>query len=223
MPHNTHSLVLTSALFPRLLAAYNAYLMRSSRLSQLRTWHGSSDLVLSFFIFSEFTAALFLAGSLPNLLAHERSIPPRLRLRHITAGVAVGFLTFVISFWTLLGGRQSPPLGVFFADHFYSPSAAALAILLVFLLPVASEMFCRGVVLRRLLESMPFVPALLLSTILFAWTWTLFNSVVGLALGVLTGTLFFRTRSVLACAVADSIAVICIVSYQIYYILVLNY
>jgi membrane protease YdiL (CAAX protease family) len=71
------------------------------------------------------------------------------------------------------------------------------------LLPVATEILFRGVFLARLLEITTIGTALILSSLLFAWTWQVFNPAAAIVFSVGSGILFYRTRSILSCVVAN--------------------
>jgi membrane protease YdiL (CAAX protease family) len=207
--------------FEWVLAAYDDHLIHTDQMNAFRIWHQYWNLTSSLFFLAQMIAVLIFCQPIRNVLGTGTSgnAPRRSAAVNVALGFVVGLAAFVLSFWTLLAGRQPLTIAVFFANHFYSVSAWIFIAVLTFALPVASEMFFRGVFLAQLLDSMPVVPALLLSIIVFAWTWPLFNSVPGLALGLVSSILFYRTRSVLACVVANATATVAIGTYLTYHAL----
>jgi membrane protease YdiL (CAAX protease family) len=83
-------------------------------------------------------------------------------------------------------------------------------LLIVVLLPIAQALFFNGILLRQLLESISVVSALIVSTLVLMLSWPALNSwpafylIAGAALGLATGIVFWQTKSVLACAVANA-------------------
>jgi membrane protease YdiL (CAAX protease family) len=199
-------LVLTSVCFAHAEAAYYNHLVQTKQYQSVKTSVEYSAFMTCLFYLIQLTSLLlffrpfwFLIGSRSS--EHARNRP----VTSIALGFGAGFVAFLVGA-SFVGGPLSSPLGTFFTNHFFSASAAVLVALVCVLLPVASEIFFRGIFFGQLLESMPLVPALILSTALFTWAWPMFNSMAAIALGLLTGVLYYRTRSILACSVADATA-----------------
>lgn len=133
------------------------------------------------------------------LLPLNRSV-----FRNITFGFSAGLIALLATLPIFLGVHRPSETVVFLANHFYSASGLGLALLLVALLPVAAEILFHGILLGKLLDNISVVAALVASTLLFTLSWSAFNVIAGAALGLAAGILFYRTRSVLACVVANA-------------------
>lgn|ERR1700691_1380110 len=202
-------LVVTSVCFINARAAYGHHLVQTKQYSSVMTTAQYSAFIDSLFLLTQLAVLLLFFRPLPKVFA-SRSAEDSAN-RPIIGRIGLGFLAGLITFLagaSFVGGPQSSTLGTFLANHFFSVSAMMLVVLVVVLLPVASEIFFRGIFFRQLLESMPLIPALILSTALFTWAWPMFNSIAAIALGLLTGVLYYRTRSILACIVANATATV---------------
>src|SRR5260370_9487334 len=133
---------------------------------------------------------------------------------HILLGISVGVIALAARFPSFLGSQGSGN-ALFLANHFYSMSGLGLAVLLVFLLPITAEIVFRGIFLRELLQNISAVSAVIVSTLLFVLSWPAFNLIAGAALGLVAGILFYRTRSVLACVVANATFTVGAIVFQI--------
>jgi membrane protease YdiL (CAAX protease family) len=79
-----------------------------------------------------------------------------------------------------------------------SSMSVILKIILVFLLvPLVSEVFFRGIVLRTLAEHLSAPAAILCSSLLFAHFWPFFNWYWAISLGVITSILYYCQRSLI--------------------------
>jgi membrane protease YdiL (CAAX protease family) len=202
-------LVVTSVCFVHSRAAYENHLVQTKQYSSVMATAQYSAFIDSLFLLMQLAVLLLFFRPLPTVFASRSSENPT--NRPVIARIGLGFLAGLVTFLagaSFVGGPQSSTLGTFVANHLFSVSAVVLVVLVVVLLPLASEIFFRGIFFRQLLESMPLAPALILSTALFTWAWPMFNSIAALALGLLSGVLFYRTRSVLACIVANATATI---------------
>lgn len=131
--------------------------------------------------------------------------PRKRALANVNLGLITGLATFLAVCPALFWGRTPSPLASFFLDHLDTFPGISLLVILAILLPILSETFFRGIFLARLLESTTLVPSLIVSTLLFAWTWQILNPIVAIILSLACGILFFRTRSVVACIIANGI------------------
>jgi membrane protease YdiL (CAAX protease family) len=200
-------LVVTSVCFVHARAAYENHLVQTKQYHSVMTTVQYSAFIDSLFLLVQLAVLLLFFRPLPTVFASRPSEDSANRpiIAHIGLGFLAGIITFLAGA-SFVGGPQSSMLGTFLANQFYSVSAVMLVVLVVVLVPVASELFFRGIFFRQLLESMPLTPALILSTALFTWAWPMFNSIAAIALGLLTGLLYYRTRSLLACIVAHATA-----------------
>src|SRR2546428_10956296 len=79
-----------------------------------------------------------------------------------------------------------------------SPGNVLMFLLLAVALPVASEMVFRGIVFRTLTAYASVPAAVIGSSLLFAYFWPVLNWFAGIILGMVSGILYYRTRSLTA-------------------------
>lgn len=155
---------------------------------------------------------LALAYALPQTRSHPRDLlilrPPSPKIVAVSLLALVG-MTMVVS--DLANGvRWVLPVPAFFlkafsglGDFAHNPWSASVA--LVVMAPVTEEIFFRGVLLRRLLTGIPPWSAIWVSALAFALMhfnpWQL---PVALALGLLIGWFYARTRSLALCVGAHA-------------------
>jgi membrane protease YdiL (CAAX protease family) len=199
-------LIATSGLPLVLMTSYYAHLVHTNQFGVLRTVEEDSPLAQSLFSLLQFSAVLVFLHSLVRQMFDLRGVLPLNRsVRNILLGVSTGLVALLVTgFPNFLGNRQPSETVTFLANHFYSASGLGLALALVLVLPVASEIVFRGIFLRQLLENISAVSAVIVSTLLFLLSWPVFNLIAAAALGLAAGILFYRTRSVLACVVANA-------------------
>lgn len=111
--------------------------------------------------------------------------------------IAIAALSLTIPFSALTGLIPVPQLFERMFARMLSPDIASITVICV-IAPVLEEVLCRGIVLRGLLNRYRPDKAILFSAIFFAaihlnpW-----QGIVAFFLGLLTGWLYFKTRSVL--------------------------
>lgn len=195
-------LIATSGAFYVLFTDYSMHLVATNRFSLARTVEEDFSPAQSLFSVLQLLVLLVVFHPHVREMFEFRGVPRA--VGNILLGISAGVIALSATLPSFLGSHQASGNVLFLANHFYSASGLGLALLLVFLLPVASEIFFRGIFLRQLLESISAVSAVIVSTLLFVLSWPAFNLIAGAALGLAAGILFYRTRSVLACIVANA-------------------
>jgi membrane protease YdiL (CAAX protease family) len=201
-------LVFTTAMYVSLSFGYDRHLINTRQFGWLRTVHGYSVVSDSLFYALQLVIALSFFRPLSGVFAGERKehwAAGLHILKHILWGISGGILALAIGALVLLRSDSYQGLGAFLANHAYNLSGVLLVVLLIFFLPIASEGFFRGVLLRRMLQSVSGPAAVVLAALLFAFLWPTFTLVPGLAIGLVSGILFCRTKSLLPCIVANSV------------------
>jgi membrane protease YdiL (CAAX protease family) len=193
-------LIVTSGSFYVLLTDYDLHLVATKRFSLARTVEENFSPAQSLF----FVVQLLVLLVFFRRQFDFRGAPLNRSVRNILLGVSTGLVALLATLPRFLGSHRPSGAVMFLANHFYSVSGLGLALLLVFLVPVAAEIFFRGIFLRQLLENISVVSALIVSTLLFLLSWPAFNLIAAAALGLAAGILFYRTRSVLACVIANA-------------------
>jgi membrane protease YdiL (CAAX protease family) len=142
--------------------------------------------------------------------------PLRMRLRDM--GLAVSFFRLKEVLWGLLAGcllyaaslpillrldLQNGLAGLIVSD-FYHPGMFVLALLFALLLPVFSETVYRGIIFKAFLKSSSVGPAIVASAFSFAFTWPVFDPLIGLLLGVGSAFLYRRFGNVVPAIVANA-------------------
>lgn len=200
-------LIVLTFCFSDSFVLYYRHLVQRNQVSFAETLANYSDFGVLLFYFCELVVALYIFRS---RLTYPKSVLTELRvsgssLRHIALGVAVGLLAFLASVPALPSTEHSYGLVSFLVDHAYNVSGALLIFLLGLLLPIVSELFFRGVLLQGALTARSWVAAFALSVFAFAILWPVFNPLAGAILGIATSVLFYRTRSIFGCVVANSV------------------
>ena len=136
--------------------------------------------------------------------------------RKVGLGFSTGLVAFLAAVPIFLRTDRASILASFLVNHFYSGSNAVLVIVLVLLLPVLSEMFFRGLLFRVLLQNMSAAASTMVSALLFTLYFPALNWIALSILGLLNSFLFYRTRSVLACIVANSFFMLGVIVFLIW-------
>jgi membrane protease YdiL (CAAX protease family) len=198
-------LIATTFCFVRISLKYDYHLVQTKQFGMLQTVNEYSELTDSVFYLVQLVVILFFFRPLADIF----SVPVatnsvrRSLLRNIGFGVLAGLVALLAALPSLLADNPSI-FASFLINHLYGASDLALLVILIFLLPVASEVFFRGVLLRQLMEVMSVAAALVVSTLLSSSYYLTFGPIPALALGLVAGILFYRTGSVLACIIANS-------------------
>jgi membrane protease YdiL (CAAX protease family) len=198
-------LIATSASFYFLVANYSMHLMTRSQFALARTVEEYLPPARLFFFFVQLLVILFFfrpLGMMSDFGAVRR--PAWLAFGKICLGLCVGFAALLVTAPTLIGIHRTSGIVMFLADHLSTVGGVGLMLLLVLLLPFLQAVFFQGILLRQLLESISVFSALIVSTLVFMLSWPAFNMIAGAALGLAAGIVFWRTKSVFACAVANA-------------------
>lgn len=211
LAYATLFLIATSVLFYFLTPDYEAHLVHTGQFALLRTVEEYLPPAQSLFFFVQLVLILLFFHPL-GLMTDFRTLqrPNRSVFRNISLGLLAGSTPLLATLPTFFGNHGPSEIVMFLANHLYNGSVIGLVLLLVFLLPFAEAIFFYGILLRSLLESISVVSALIFSTLVFmlSWptfiSWPTFNLITGATLGLATGIVFRRTKSVLACAIANA-------------------
>lgn len=130
-------------------------------------------------------------------------------ITHFLYGVGVGLLASLVAVPTLLLFRlQLNPANIILQ----CPSClASMSLFFLYLigLPITTELFFRGCLLKLLEEHATIGAAILVSALFFAAIWPLFNPLAGFAVGIASGIIYHRTGSILACTVSNAVVSMC--------------
>jgi membrane protease YdiL (CAAX protease family) len=199
-------LAITTTLYVSLSIQYDRHLISSGQFGRLRATNDYSVLADSLFYLFQMVVALMFFRPLSSIFAGERNETSNRHhaLRDIGWGVLGGILALVVGEATSLPGKDgSVGLGAFLVGHLYSVTGMLMLVVLIFLLPIVSEGLFRGVLLRRLVQSMSPIAAVIVAALVFMFFWPTFTRIAGLAVGLVAGILFYRTKSILPCIVAN--------------------
>ncbi len=208
-------LIVTSGLFYFLLADYSIHLMTRSQFTLARTINEYSPPVeFLFFSVQLLTILIFLRpiGMMFDLRAMWH--PTRSMYKNICLGVCAGVVTLLIIAPIIINHPSG--IVVFIADHILTWGGLGFVLLLLFLVPFLESVFYQGILLRQLLGSISVPSALIVSTLIFMVSWPTFNMFAGAALGLVIGIVFWRTKSVLACAVANTSFTVGLIIFQLW-------
>jgi membrane protease YdiL (CAAX protease family) len=204
-------LLVTSGLFFVLSMEYSIHLVSTKRFRLAETIVEYFALGQPLFFFAQLSIILFFlrpAAQISDYLAVRR--PDRSVFRNIWLGLLAGVTALVATLPSSIGHREPSGMVMFLLDHLSIGAALGFVLLLVVLLPFAQAIFFNGILLRQLLESISPISALIVSTLVLMLSWPGLNSwpafylIAGASLGLATGIVFWRTKSVLACAIANA-------------------
>ena len=138
------------------------------------------------------------------------------RLKELLWGFLAGFLAYAASLPILLRLDRHSGVSGLIIGNFYHPAIIPVVVLFAILLPTSSEIVFRGIIFKAFLESFSVVPAVLLSAFAFALVWPIYNSIIGLLLGIATALLYNRFHNVFPAIVADAVLTIACAATLIY-------
>ena len=204
-------LIATSGLFYILMTDYDVHLVRTKQFALAFAVEEYFAPAESLFFFLQLLLILFFFHPL-GLIFDFKAVrgPNRSVFKNVCLGLFAGLTALLATLPSFIGNHEPSGIVMFLADHLSIGSALGLVLLLVFLLPFAEAIFFNGILLRQLMESISVVSALIVSTLVLMLSWPAFNSwpafhlIAGVTLGLATGIVFCRTKSVLACAVANA-------------------
>ena len=196
-------LVATSGLFYFIVTSYSMRLMSGHRYSRAQN-------IEEYFPPAQF---LFLGVQLLVVLIYLRPFrttsdfravwcPIRQVFGSIWVGLFAGVAALLLTSPTAFGFQRPSGIVTFLANHMLTASGLGVLLLLIFVLPLVEAIFFQGVLLRQLLEGISVTSALLVSTLVFIFSWPNFNFIAAAAIGLATGIVYLRTRTILACAVS---------------------
>ena len=188
-----------------LMTDYDLHLVHTKQFGLERTVTEYLPLAASLFCLVQLSVILSFFRSPGQMFDFRVDVPSLSRsvFGNVRLGFFAGLVALLATLPTFLGNHRPSDAVMFLANHFYSASGLGLLLLQVLLIPVAAEIFFHGILLRQLLESISVVSSLIVSTLLFTLSWLAFNLIAAAALGLAAGVVFYRTRSVLACVVAN--------------------
>jgi membrane protease YdiL (CAAX protease family) len=200
-------LVVTTALFTFLPSLLANHLIDAGKFSLLWEVDEYSPFTWASFCLVQFLLALLFFRPAKSLLVPATLGAPTEGgfLPAVGFGLVTGVAALAVTAPTFLWGHAPSAVATFFLDHLYGIPDLALLIVLLILLPIAAELLFRGVFFARLLEISTIGPALILSSLLFAWAWQVLNPAAAFVFSLASGILFYRTRSVLSCIVANCV------------------
>ena len=138
------------------------------------------------------------------------------RLKELLWGFLAGLLAYAVSLPILLRLDRNSGLTGLLIGNFYHPAIILFVVLFSILLPTSTEIVFRGIIFKAFLESSGVVPAVLLSAFAFALVWPIYNSIIGLLLGIATALLYHRFRNVFPAIVANAVLTIACAATLIY-------
>jgi len=197
-------LIATFIVNPRVLSIYLTRLVRRHQVSRY-----------GYLGFSETGSAVLVLVELILVLCCYRLGPLRMTLREMGLsfdtpkfrqlgwGLLAGVLGYAASLPILFTMAYDSSLTELIIDDFYHLKIVPLVLLYAVLLPVTSELVHRGIIFNAFLQSSGLVSATLLSAVVFALVWPVFNWIIGLLLGIVTALLYRRFRNVAPAIVAN--------------------
>jgi len=169
--------------------------LRSAELASLAT---------AVFVWLEMMFVLWIFRPVNKLLRSPlRPSGSQSVLQDVLLGAAGGIAGFVVAIPILLGTRATLLVSSSFSPS-HSIELRGVAIILFFclFLPIAEELVFRVVTQQKLAVHMSPLAAILVSAVLSASLWSLFNFVFAMILGLICSSLYWWRKSVLPAIVA---------------------
>ncbi len=209
-------LVITTYGLDRAFAAYTDRLIHARRFSRWDFLVGYADSGLAVVFLAELIIVMccYRFGPLRMTLRDIGLKSSASRLKELLWGLVAGFLAYAVSLPILL--RLDSGLTDLVIDNFYHPVIILVLALFAVLLPISSEIVFRGIIFKTFLESSSVAPAVLLSAFAFALVWPIYNSIIGLLLGIATALLYRRFRNLFPAIIADAVLTISCAATLIY-------
>lgn len=187
-------LAATTFLADRLASAY------SDRIAQISTWNRAihySDTAGAIFLVLQMMVVLFVFR-----VGHQGVSSDALRkllwpksVRPVLWGALVGLVVSAAAFPLLMSFDGHVQFVRLILDNPISLQTILLFCLLGVLAPVSTEMVFRGIIFDSLQRRTNSAVAVVLSSLLFAYIWTLFDPGVGLILGIACALLYRHFNS----------------------------
>lgn len=210
-------LAVTSGAFPLCTALYDRHLVITRQYNLLRAVTGYSSLLQLIFSSVQLLIVLGFFYPLNQTFGHPLVSTKRVLHREVFWGFLFGFLALVLVFPTFLVGSQDPTSTArFLLDNFGKGSDVLVLVLAIVVLPALSELFFRGILLRRLMENISNASALIVSSLLFMLWWPIGGFIASCTLGLAGGLVFYWRKSVLACVATNFLFTIGLIALQIW-------
>jgi membrane protease YdiL (CAAX protease family) len=199
-------LVLTDVCFIILSGKYIHHLVTTGQYRLV--WLAGEDAPLAQGLYYFLQLVILLSFFRPFRQIWRRPTDPRLAATSVYKRVTIGIIAALVALGATvplyLGMQEQTPTALnFLAKHFDAVGVAYL-LLVILVLPLLTELFFRRILLGTLMESISVVAALIVSILLFAVSWPVYSLLIALVFGLVVSLLFWKTRSVLSCAVANS-------------------
>jgi membrane protease YdiL (CAAX protease family) len=193
-------LIVSTAAFVELFMAFDHHLILTNQISRSVNLDEHPDLFAAIFTSLNLFVAILIAG-----VPQDDPVPsPVYSLVSSGAwGVFGASSAFLLAVPFLLLEKHST-VARFLANNLYNFGGLAFLGVTLIALPIASEFFFRRIVFWETLKRTSLVPAVLATVLLYGIVWPLFSPFAAIAFGLVSCILFYRTRSVFACIVANS-------------------
>lgn len=199
------------ALVVRLGAAYLADLVRSGDVTKgaVVARHAYPATLLAYLLAMAVIGIVCWRAGLLGVRGTERGARKRSGVgKQILFGIVGGLLCCAVAvpFMLAIGGLATGLLVNTFADAYGASLVSVLMILLLAIaLPIASEVVFRGIVLRVLLAHVSRPAAVVASTMMFVLWWPVMGWYGSAALGIVSGIIYLRTRSLTSAIIANGV------------------
>jgi membrane protease YdiL (CAAX protease family) len=187
-----------------------------------RQWNQSADAPLNryfqltgvsyplraFFLLLEMLLVVWLFRPVSQLVKHGSKAGGRTgRLAYdVGVGIAGGLAGFVVTIPFLWGVRATPFItGLVTQDRSIGLKGLLTIALITLFVPLGIEFVFRAILQGRLTAHMTPTAAILVSAVLGASLWSLFNFPFSMALGLICGALFWWRGTLLPAVVADAV------------------
>lgn len=209
-------LLLAGDLFGRVTDRYLDHLGQL-KIGQWTLLVGYEGVAKCLFLLIELTLILVLFGSVKGGRSSLKSCFRKVPTREIILAILAAIATTLISLPFLLKLNAYSGFVSLLTSRFFSLQSFLLLILIVVMLPIATELVYRAVIFRGLADGTTATSAVIVSSFVFASTWPVYTPAVGTALGVTTALLFKRSQSLVPSLVANVlVSLLCLVILMLY-------
>lgn len=185
----------------------------SDRIRQVGTWNLAihySDTAAGLFLVLQMIVVLVVFGVGRQRLSSDvmKQLLRPTSIKPVLWGALVGLIVSVVAFPLLLSFDRHVQFVRLVLDNPFSLETVLLTCLLGAIVPVTTEVVFRGIIFDVVATRTNAVVALVVSALLFAYVWTLFDMGVALLLGLACALLYRRFNSVVPGVICSAVVTV---------------
>lgn len=200
-------LLFSTYCFDRLVLSYIDGLVKNNQIGLWTVLVQYLEIGASVFLILQLVAVLifFRAGRNRIAVKPSRFRVAQLTLRHTAYGALCGAAVVLAALPLLLRFERHSGFVTLLTGEFYTVRSASIVALLLIVLPILSEIVFRGIIFDNLLKQLSTPAAIMASSLLFAYSWPVYDWWIALLLGVGNCILWRQSKSILPGVIASTV------------------